>query len=102
MPMADIEFNQQSGPFARLMRVLRGSIAWLATVVFAALAAMAAFFFALAAVAGTFIIVGTLALVWLIFRITGSRRRQGDSRTLNARRGPHGWTVDGFGPFGSR
>ncbi len=100
MPMADIEFNRSRSIFARFMGALRGSAVWLGTVVFAALAAMAAFFFALAALAGTFIIVGTLALIWLIFRIAGSRRKQGDPNTLNARRGPHGWTVDGFGPFG--
>ncbi len=102
MPMAEIEFNGLRGFTARLMNALRGSALWLGTVVFAALAALAAFFFALAALAGTFIIIGTLAFIWLIFRIAGSRRPKGDPNTLNARRGPHGWTVDGFGPFGPR
>lgn len=90
------------GFISRLKAFVRNSALWLGAVAFAALAAFAAFFFALAALAGTFIIVGTLALVWLIFRIAGSRRPKGDANTLNARRGPHGWTVDGIGPFGSR
>jgi membrane protein implicated in regulation of membrane protease activity len=103
---AHLEHDGPRGFLARLMQTLRGSALWIGTFAFAAIAAMAAFFFALAAIAGTFIIIGTLALVWLIFRIAGSRSaRNGakaDSNVLNARRGPHGWTVDGIGPFGSR
>ncbi len=102
MTTAKLENHGPSGFLSRLMNTLRNSALWLGAVAFAALAALAAFFFALAALAGTFIIVGTLALVWLIFRIAGSRGPKGDGNTLNARRGPHGWTVDGIGPFGSR
>ncbi len=102
MTTAKIDHNEPGGFAARLLKTVRSSALWLGTVVFAALAALAAFFFALAALAGTFIIVGTLALVWLIFRIAGSRRPKETGNTLNARRGPHGWTVDGIGPFGSR
>ncbi|PHS29083.1 MAG: hypothetical protein COA85_01785 [Robiginitomaculum sp.] len=106
MTTAKLENHGPSGFLSRLMGTLRNSAVWLGAVALAALAALAAFFFALAALAGTFIIVGTLALVWLIFRIAGSRSARkgapGDGNTLNARRGPHGWTVDGIGPFGSR
>jgi len=106
MTTAKPELNGPQGLLSRLINQLRSSALWIGAVVMAALAAMAAFFFALAALAGIFIIAGTLALVWLIFRIAGSRRTRngatGDGNTLNAHRGPHGWTVDGIGPFGSR
>ncbi|HFQ15023.1 MAG TPA: hypothetical protein ENK41_01600 [Rhodobacteraceae bacterium] len=102
MPMAEIEF--EGGPHwsARLMRTVRGSALWLGTLVFTALAVLAAVFFAMAALAGIVILAGAMALVWLIFRIAGSGGRSGDPLVLDARRGPHGWTVDGLGPFGSR
>ncbi len=103
MTTAKIEHN---GFLSRIKSFVRNSALWLGAVGFAALAALAAFFFAIAAVIGALIIAGTLALIWLIFRITGSRRTRnstsGDPHTLNAHRGPDGWTVDGFGPFGSR
>lgn len=102
MPMAEIDYDGYPGFAARLMRALRGSAVWLGTMVFAALAALAAFFFALAALAGIFILIGAVAFVWLIFRIAGTGGRSAGPRVLNARRGPHGWTVDGLGPFGSR
>ena len=102
MPMAEIEYQGPGAFWARLMRALRGSAVWLGTVAFAALAALAAFFFALAALAGVFILVGAFAFVWLIFRLGGSRSVEAESGILDARRGPRGWTVDGLGPFGSR
>ncbi len=103
MTTAKIEFDNQGGIVSRLMSRLRSGVLWLGAFAFAIAAAMATFFFALAAVAGIAILIGALTLVWLMFRIAGSRRRpEGDGNTLNARRGPHGWTVDGVGPFGPR
>ncbi len=102
MPMAEIEYDCADSWTSRLLRAVRGSAVWLGMLVFTALTVLAAFFFAMAALAGAVILAGAVGFVWLVFRIAGAGGRGGDPRVLDARRGPHGWTVDGLGPFGSR
>jgi hypothetical protein len=48
---------------------------------------------ALAGVSIALIVAGGLGVMWLLARITRPRRGH-DVRTLEARKGPHGWTVE--------
>jgi len=49
---------------------------------------------ALAAIAIALIFAAGVGVMWLLARIAGPRRRSGETRTLEARKGPHGWTVE--------
>jgi len=121
--------QQKAGPgsnpgtdFAsRLVAFLRRSAFWIGGIVFAALAAIGTFFFAMAAIVGTFIIAGAIAFAWFVFKMLGPKafmpkgfspqdfdngfgkprdRDAGTSETLNATRGPEGWTVNRDDKFG--
>jgi tetrahydromethanopterin S-methyltransferase subunit B len=48
----------------------------------------------LAALAIAVIALAGIAVMWLLGRVLGGRRAAADTRTLEARKGPHGWTVE--------
>lgn len=82
---------------ARIIAFLQRTLLWVGGIAFAALAATGAFFIAIAALIGSFILGGAVALAWFLFRLFGNQPRRGasDSDTLDATRGPDGWTVNG-------
>ncbi|PHR59835.1 MAG: hypothetical protein COA47_08590 [Robiginitomaculum sp.] len=103
--------NPNQNLIDKIMMFLRKSMVWVVGVSFAALAAMATFFFAMAAIIGTFILVGTVAFAWFVFKLLGPKRFTARGfkangfdaegpETLDAERGPEGWTVNGRKPFG--
>ncbi len=100
-----------SGPnavfFARAFDFVRKSALWIGGFVFAILATIGTFFFALTAIIGTFILAGLIAFFWFLFKTFGAKKtamhdfphsgadaNADDPQTLNATRGPKGWTVD--------
>lgn len=81
---------------ARIIAFLQRALLWIGGIAFAALAATGAFFLAIAALIGSFILGGAVALAWFLFRLFGNQPRpHGDPNTLDATRGPDGWTVNG-------
>jgi predicted lipid-binding transport protein (Tim44 family) len=85
------------------MNFARKSIVLLVGVLFAVLTAIGTFFFAMAAIIGTFIIAATIALAFFLFKMfdaKGATPRQANTKdstgsiTLEAKRGPKGWTVN--------
>lgn len=97
--------------FGRMLAFLRRSIVWIVGILFAALATIGTFFFAIAAIIGTFILAAAIAFAWFLFKLVGNKgfsqngfpRKDFDPKgptTLDAKRGPKGWTVNGNDPFG--
>ncbi|MBL4596927.1 MAG: hypothetical protein JKX99_10165 [Robiginitomaculum sp.] len=90
---------------AKLVVLLRKSAVWVLGISFAVLAAVATFFFALAAIIGTFVLAGAVALAWFLFKLIGPKNfrpktsNPSHPTTLDATRGPKGWTVNGQRPF---
>ncbi len=80
---------------ARIARIARRGVA-IALAVVASLAALAAAgVVALAALAIAFIIAAGVGVMWLIARLARPRRPASvDEQTLEARKGPRGWTVE--------
>jgi len=92
------------------MNFARKSIVLLVGVLFAVLTAIGTFFFAMAAIIGTFIIAATIALAFFLFKTFGTKNysnkttnpennNSNGSITLEAKRGPKGWTVNGKDKF---
>lgn len=88
------EFWNATGRFLR-----RGASAILAGA-FLVLVVAAAGVVAIAALAVAAILALGVALFWLVVRLRHPRQETGDPRTLVARRGPHGWSVDAAGRNG--
>lgn len=93
---------------SRLMNFARKSILLLVGILFATLTAIGTFFFAFAAIISTFIIASIIALAFFAFKIFGSKgsfpkrskpENSTGSVTLEAKRGPKGWTVNEKDPF---
>lgn len=81
---------------ARIIFFLQRALLWIGGIAFATLAATGAFFIAIAALIGSFILGGAVALAWFLFRLFGNKPpHQGGPTTLDATRGPDGWTVNG-------
>ncbi len=102
--------NPNQNLIEKIVMFLRKSMMWVVGVCFAALAAMATFFFAMAAIIGTFILASTIAFAWFIFKWIGPKRftardfkangfNAEGPETLDAERGPEGWTVNRRKPF---
>ncbi|VAV87782.1 hypothetical protein MNBD_ALPHA06-1524 [hydrothermal vent metagenome] len=103
--------GKNAGFLARIIAFLRKSAIWLVGIAFATVVAIGTFFFAMAAIIGTFILAGVVAFAWFLFKMLGPKGFQPKNfsagpfpktgpETLDATKGPKGWTVNGRDPFG--